>query len=199
MKKGVEMKKLILFVLLNITIFSSYEIRDNKVYYEGDLLKNADVESFQILSHLYAKDKKNVYSFGEIIYEFDVESFEVCFTLGNDPTPTNYTKDKNSIYYLNVKLEQLDLDTFIALENYYGKDKKLVFFEDHLVEYIDTKTFISYRKSQIVDGISYNSEDKNNYYSFGKIVKVKKWYLDYYNNIFQTILLRKTYACGLYK
>ena len=129
MKKGVEMKKLILFVLLNITIFSSYEIRDNKVYYEGDLLKNADVESFQILSHLYAKDKKNVYSFGEIIYEFDVESFEVCFTLGNDPTPTNYTKDKNSIYYLNVKLEQLDLDTFIALENYYGKDKKLVFLK----------------------------------------------------------------------
>ena len=166
------MKKWVVFIILNLSLFSSYKVNNNKVYYDDIILEDVDIQSFQILSLIYAKDKNSVYSFDQKLSDIDYQTFTICFIQNNERIPSNYTKDKNAVYYANVKLEA-DIDSFIALENYYGKDKNVVFFEDHKLEYIDVKTFVSYEESRIINGISYNAEDKNNYYSFGKIVKKK--------------------------
>ena len=166
------MKKWVVFIILNLSLFSSYKVNNNKVYYDDIILEDVDIQSFQILSLIYAKDKNSVYSFDQKLSDIDYQTFTICFIQNNERIPSNYTKDKNAVYYANVKLEA-DIDSFIALENYYGKDKIVVFFEDHKLEYIDVKTFVSYEESRIINGISYNAEDKNNYYSFGKIVKKK--------------------------
>ena len=165
------MKKWVVFIILNLSLFSSYKV-NNKVYYDDIILEDVDIQSFQILSLIYAKDKNSVYSFDQKLSDIDYQTFTICFIQNNKRIPSNYTKDKNAVYYANVKLEA-DIDSFIALENYYGKDKNVVFFEDHKLEYIDVETFISYKESKTINGISYNSEDKNNYYSFGEIVKKK--------------------------
>ena len=166
------MKKWVVFIILNLSLFSSYKVNNNKVYYDDIILEDVDIQSFQILSLIYAKDKNSVYSFDQKLSDIDYQTFTICFIQNNERIPSNYTKDKNAVYYANVKLEA-DIDSFIALENYYGKDKNVVFFEDHKLKYIDVKTFVSYEESRIINGISYNAEDKNNYYSFGKIVKKK--------------------------
>ena len=61
------MKKLLFFILLNISIFSSYELIDKKVYYEKQLVQNAESKSFKILQNEIGYDKENIYIKGNLI------------------------------------------------------------------------------------------------------------------------------------
>lgn len=122
------MKKLAVFIILNLSLFSSYKVSNNKVYYDDIILEDADIQSFKILSSIYAKDKNSVYYFDQKLSDIDYQTFTICFIQNNERIASNYTKDKNGVYYANVKLEA-DIDSFIALENYYGKDKNVVFLK----------------------------------------------------------------------
>ena len=70
---------------------------------ESEELKDADVITFEILSgrvttctqSAYAKDKKNV------ILDADPDSFEII--------GSNYSKDKNNIYYKGEKIKKADV------------------------------------------------------------------------------------------
>ena len=91
-------------VFKNQELLVYYE-NSGKIYYymESEELKDADVITFEILSgrvttctqSAYAKDKKNV------ILDADPDSFEII--------GSNYSKDKNNIYYKGEKIKKADV------------------------------------------------------------------------------------------
>lgn len=149
MEKGGKMKKIILFIIISVLSFSSYyKIENNKVYFEDILIKNADIKTFDILNNfLYAKYKNNVYYLGYILEEADAGTFEVLHNA--------YAKDKNNVYFYSISITS----------NPIGIIKKSA----------DSNTFITYEEDKTINGIFYNAEDKNNYYSEGAIVKEKEF------------------------
>lgn len=95
------MKKIILFILLNISIFSNYEVKNNKVYYRK-LLRNSDVKSYKSLGDYYS-----------IYYD---EEFEGVDYSSFENLDHGYSKDKTNVYYYGKKLEGADVQTFRVYE-----------------------------------------------------------------------------------
>lgn len=72
-----------------------------------------------------------------------------------------YSKDKNSVYYDETKIESADSQTFEALLNNYAKDKNAVYYEEKKIEGADPETFNDV-------GLWYgHASDKNYNYSYG--------------------------------
>jgi len=66
-------------------------IVDKKVFYQGVEIKDADADSFTVISEEYAKDKQKVYFTGILIKEADVETFHYSEKVYR-------YKDKNHIF-----------------------------------------------------------------------------------------------------
>ena len=143
------MKKLMLFILLNMLIISCYErkvtfkCKTNRKIFKNNYYniivkrKNLDESTFRCLEGGYAKDKNHVYTFpDDVLDEADPNTFEVLNLM--------YGRDKNQIYFSNNKLSGSDLNSF--------------------------KT---YNETLKTEEIYYDAEDKNNYYLAGDIVKKK--------------------------
>ena len=108
---------------------SSYEVKDNKVYYTGFyngkgeeriLLPNADASTFISEDTIgasqsrYGKDKNSVYFEGNILNNIDATTFKILslhFNTGNSLWGTTCAtaavtySDKNGVYFENNKLE----------------------------------------------------------------------------------------------
>ena len=69
------------------------------IYYEERKLKNADLNSFEVLDWCYAKDQNKVYYYDKVIEGADPCTFKILF---ND----DYSKDDNFVYYLGRKTEE---------------------------------------------------------------------------------------------
>ena len=109
----------ILFSLNSINADNStgYDIKDNQVFFIGNIIEGADPISFQIVRNLFSKDKNHVYScFNsdcEILENIDSNTFEY---LGG-----GYYKDKNNAYLEksigdSMDLVVLDKNIFYKLE-----------------------------------------------------------------------------------
>lgn len=108
-----------------------WEIKDDKVYHQGRLHKNADVDSFEvfinptvqydkygtILSPFFSRDKTHIY-WAWRKTKLDRETFEI---LGY-----GYIKDKNAIYFKyesSIKpVKNHDFKSFVVLDNGYAYD-----------------------------------------------------------------------------
>lgn len=59
----------------------SYERKNDIIFFGGSVLKNVDIETFEILGNPYeesfAKDKNNIYYAGKIMKGVDSQSFEI--------------------------------------------------------------------------------------------------------------------------
>ena len=55
------MRKIILFILISISVFSEYKIENGKVYYEDKLIAEADAVTFDSSTD-YAQDKNYIYA-----------------------------------------------------------------------------------------------------------------------------------------
>jgi hypothetical protein len=79
-----------------VTSNSGYYIRRTKVFYLGGFpstaveIYGADVNTFQIIDSVYAKDKSNVYFNGFVIPDSDPATFELLGTW--------FSRDKNHVY-----------------------------------------------------------------------------------------------------
>ena len=120
-----------------VKILSEIYLKDDKsVFTKYGKIENADLDSFEVLGemHIYAKDNKNVYLFGEIIKKADPRTFEIISekdfaTYSKDKDKvyvsgmeikgadsktfekleksTFYSKDKNNLYYQEVKIDEI--------------------------------------------------------------------------------------------
>ena len=120
-----------------VKILSEIYLKDDKsVFTKYGKIENADLNSFEVLGemNIYAKDNKNVYLFGEIIKKADPRTFEIISekafaTYSKDKDKvyisgmeikgadsktfeklkesTFYSKDKNNLYYQEVKIDKI--------------------------------------------------------------------------------------------
>jgi hypothetical protein len=117
----------------------------------GEIMKDADRDSFQILSeYYYSKDRKNVYFMGDKLQERDPATFEI---LG-----ARHSKDKNGIYIDNEKLEDVDKNSFRYLGNNYAKDKNFAYCLKEKIVDADVHSFTTMHSP-------WYARDKNNIYA----------------------------------
>lgn len=152
-----------------------YDSEDkNNTYDMGERRPKTDFSTFEELGNGYSKDKKNVYYGEKYVEDADYLSFEI---LGD-----YCSKDKNYIYCYGKKIENVDSLSFEILDDQYSKDKNNVYYYGKKIENADSNTFKLYsdlykersiNKGVLDDSRIYDSEDKNNFYFSGKIIKKK--------------------------
>jgi hypothetical protein len=104
-----SIKRVILYLLITIPLFSDYHINNGKVFYRNDKLeknkfitemksmKDVDIPTFKRLTAFYAVDGKKVYYKGEAVEGIDRNSFEII--------RLDLAKDKDNLYFGNNKLD----------------------------------------------------------------------------------------------
>ncbi len=123
---------------------SGYSISSDKVYYDGELIKNADSKSFQGL-------------------DYDLNNYA-------ESSRKTYAKDKNKIYYEGKQLEVLNPNAFKRIDDtYYYTDGNLVFYNGKVIQGADGSSF---KEIHIVGShYSHYSKDKNHVYFKNKIIE----------------------------
>jgi hypothetical protein len=72
-------------------------VKDEKhIYAQGEILAEAEIETFEYLGDGYSKDKDSVFYYNTIIEGADISTFEI--------TRLRYARDKDNLYYEGVKL-----------------------------------------------------------------------------------------------
>lgn len=109
-----------------------------RVYYQMQLISNYSNGFVQLSRY------PNVYkSTDNVIFEYsilenaDAPTFEVI----DSTLSASYFRDKNSVYYYNIKIKHADAVTFVPLNDNYAKDKKHVFYQDSLLKNADYGSF----------------------------------------------------------
>ena len=152
-----------------IALTSPFVIIDNKVYTNGQLLNEGEVDAatFRVLDG-YCRDTNHIFYSGKAS-PADVNSFE--------PLLEGFAKDKQSVYYFGNILKDIDVNTFKMINSFYFTDKNHVYFiysapkYDHeffiIVDGANPKTFYhDSRKDEL-----YGADDKNEFYNGGLILK----------------------------
>ena len=118
------------FILTAIFLFSAcdnnnYFTKNNEIYYFTDndglreeefKVQGVDVNTFQVIDEIYAKDKNYVYRIGKKMEGADPQSFNV---LSNKA----YSKDKFNVYAWGVKIEGADPESFYLIDSKRAQDK----------------------------------------------------------------------------
>ncbi|MBP9479516.1 MAG: DKNYY domain-containing protein [Sebaldella sp.] len=170
------MKKLLLFIVLSIALFSEYKIgniEDKAVYFEDILLKEADFNTFKVIERDsdYGKDKRNVYYRGIKIKGVNPSYFTY---ISRGTIESLYFKDNKNVYYEGERIKEVDFKSFKIIGSSYAVDKNNVYYVGRKINEADRKTF-KISTCELVDeheGCPY-AEDKINYYKFGEVVEKK--------------------------
>lgn len=139
----------------NFKVLDSSLIKNgNEIYYFGEKLDIKNPEKFEVIRNdlsdpsmiIYGKDDKNVYVVTpykeaghlKIIKNADKDTFEVMQN-------SNYSKDKNNIYYAEynvVQLQDVDKNSFILVEDEdFSYDKKNVYYRGRKLNDISSNGF----------------------------------------------------------
>lgn len=137
--------------------YNGYAKDDRCIFYlYRSLCSGIDLATFTPLGPFQAKDKNHVYDTGgtdiQIVTDADPATFEVVggVSLGpNGALTGNYTKDKDSVWYLQAyKISGADPATFVALgedgsiESFdFAKDKNHVYCGSGILGGADVNTF----------------------------------------------------------
>jgi hypothetical protein len=122
------------------TISKSFHTKGNNVYSypNGNILatepvkiKEADKNTFEVLSEALAKDKNKVYFYEEIL-ELDVNTLEMLNQY--------YFKDETNTYFSNFKID-VDTKTFEVIKGNYVKDKNNVYFTHKIIKGANSSSF----------------------------------------------------------
>lgn len=138
-----------------------YSIRNNKVYYMGDLLR-ADTYTFQILDSGYAKDRKTVFFRGREIRDAISTTFTVL-TYG-------YAKDLRNAYFKGVRIPNVLINSFEVEDKGYAKDAKFRYFNGNQLGGLNLK-LDDYKKPTTTDLGDGYTKDKWTIYYNGKEIK----------------------------
>ncbi|MCA9353851.1 DKNYY domain-containing protein [Candidatus Nomurabacteria bacterium] len=104
-----------------------YTVHENKVYYGGQVLEDADPQSFVALDVVhgsdYAKDKNYVYYKGQVVKDADPQTFTQMLY--------GYVTDKKNIFYEGNLLSTYD--SFVIIDEKYAQNGSYVFYEGQIV------------------------------------------------------------------
>lgn len=106
------------------------------IYLKGKPLNKRDIKTFRVMG-AYNKDKNGVYFQENIIKEADPASFKVLYYLYHpmgipQSSETLYAIDDRYVYYEGRVIKNADLKTFEVTNYNQAKDKKNTYFEDKL-------------------------------------------------------------------
>ncbi len=146
---------------------------ENNVYFDGEIVEQADSATFEEVEELIFKDINNIYliTIGKaceiggaglnVIEDVDVDSFKSV-------NSHKYFKDKYNVYFQNgefVTIEGADPNSFEVLDWPYSKDKNYVFSGNEIVEGADSETF------EHMWNTRYAKDKINAYYFWGEIIE----------------------------
>ncbi len=143
-----------------------YAKDDKNVWFDGEIVKDADAETFESIHEWYGRDKnsgfrtgamvqgsqgksfelidKNYYSTDGIDVFYDTLPLKVCSAknfviLTEEDGPWKWTTDGCFYYYMSWKIPSADYKnvTYFEGSNGLAKDLKYVYFGDHLLNYND--------------------------------------------------------------
>ena len=126
-----------------------YFIKENAVYFNRELIKGADSQTFVDLGDIYGKDKNNVYLWGKAI-DRAVEGYS---TGPMDSTTFKrlrslYSIDAHSAFWAGTKLIGSDTASFQVLSDDYAMDKNYVYFAQKRVSGVDQDSFKTFPESR---------------------------------------------------
>ncbi len=128
----------------------------NHVYYNNQIIKDADPNSFQLNDHGYGFDDQHVYFYGLLIEGSHGGSFE--------SVDYYYFKDRSQVYYYGKVIEGMDGSSFKVFPNSnIGTDGSLVCCHDRIMEEADAASFMDL-------GCGY-FKDQKHVFSKGMVVK----------------------------
>jgi hypothetical protein len=169
---------------------------DKKCFCGESWLKDADTKTFRILNYTYAIDKNNVHTITGKVKNADIESFEVLddgkYLLWHNKvgipeyTFYGYAKDKNHIYYHNYEgklkiIKNADLKTFKSFnDGYFAKDKNHIYGNGKIIKKADPK---SWKKLTEVNSL-YSKDSKRFFYGFWELIQID-------NESFEVIIPRE--------
>ena len=146
---------------------TSYGKDKNNVYFLGEKIKGADAKSFEIilepnnLVQMYSKDRNSVFIGGRKIKEADLKTFERL------SVTDYYLKDKNNLYYQEVKIDKIDNKNLKILYSDgvdVVKNGNKIFAEGKKLNIKSPETFeIILSKYYNVPNLIYGKDDKNVY------------------------------------
>ena len=146
---------------------ASYGKDKNNVYYLGEKIKGTDAKSFEVilepsnLVQMYSKDKNGIFIGGRKIKEADLKTFERL------SGTTYYSKDRNNLYYREVKIDKIDKENLQILYSDgidVVKNGNRIFAEGEKLNIKSPETFeIILSKYYNVPNLIYGKDDKNVY------------------------------------
>ena len=156
---------------------SYYFANNGHVYYgRGSLAKDADAESFEVLSDSIGRDASHVYNSGvSITDKVDLATFRVL-----DEGESQYAVDERSVYHLPYQsiapIEQADPKSFVVLDRGYSKDQSHVFYSDYKGNLRQTPRILSEADATTFEVTDYDDKtrsearDAKHRFMHGKIV-----------------------------
>ena len=110
--------------------------RDAKRVYFGErprVVANADAASFEVLPHLYGRDRNHVFREGTLLANADPATFQLV--------ADTYAKDRERVFFLDRTIEGADPETFRLLDEFLAIDARQVYDRGRAVIGADPLTF----------------------------------------------------------
>ena len=131
-----------------------YKKDKNYVYYENKKMEQSDSKTFVVLNRGFSKDKNNVYYYGKKLL---INSKNAVFS------DRDYVRDEKYIYYGSQMLENVDIASFVLLEEKYSRDKNNIYYAGRKLNNPDLATFEVIKKDESGNNGEY-AKDKNSVY-----------------------------------
>lgn len=141
------------------TFRSIHEFRavDRKfAYYGGNRIENADGKTFEFIQGSWARDSNDYYWGRFAIDVCDWASFSI-----EDIEFDWWATDKYCVFYQNKKLPIKDRESVVLFKGGYAKDKYSVYFQGKLIRGSDPDSF------KLMEGYSHMARDRFNCYDYG--------------------------------
>lgn len=103
------------------------------IYWFGQLIPNADVETFNTINKDYSFDQNFAYYRTKIISGANPTSYEII--------DKYYTKDNEAVFFMEKLVEGADPNSFTVLDYTWGKDKDCIYYQNNRRDDIDYKSF----------------------------------------------------------
>ena len=131
-----------------------YKKDKNFVYYKNKRMEKSDSKTFVVLDRGFSKDKNNVYYYGKRLL---IDSKKAIFD------NRDYVRDENYIYYGGQILENVDIASFVLLDEEYSRDKNNIYYAGRKLNNPDLATFEVIKKDKSGNNGEY-AKDKNSVY-----------------------------------
>lgn len=136
---------------------SEYKKSNDKVYFYGELVKDADVKTFKVMPKTnMAIDCNNVYFDGKIAKELDAQTFKLVGKKFGSFNDISYAMDKNGTYIVDsvahaIKNLNLIPKDFVTFKYGYTKDENHIYYCGKKIKDIDLNSFKIINEDYIVD------------------------------------------------